>query len=83
MAAALGGLKLSQMDEKRVRHALEGAKLEADTPLPDRKAVATRLKEVADLVTGAGTIALEATTFGKLLQQGLTWAGQALPNLLR
>lgn len=81
MAAALGGLKLSQMDEKRVRHALEGAKLEADTPSPDRKAVATRLKEVADLVTGAGTIALEATTFGKLLQQGLTWAGQALPNL--
>ena len=73
MKSALAELQLSPLVEKRVLHALAGAKLEADTPSPDQNAVVTRLQEVDELVKSAGTNVLEGTAFGKLLTQGLAW----------
>jgi hypothetical protein len=83
LAEALAELKLPAIDEKRVHHALAGAKLEAEAPTVDRKALATRLLEAAEVVKSAGTVVLEATAFGRLLQQGLAWAGPAISGLLR
>jgi hypothetical protein len=82
LSATLAELKLQAVDQKRVLHAIEGARIEAEAPAPDKHAFATRLQEAADIVRNAGTVVLETTAFGKLLAQGLAWAGQAASILL-
>jgi hypothetical protein len=82
MKAVLAELKLPPIDEKRVRHALDGARIEAEAPAVDKTAVASRLQEAADIVKSAGNVALEATTFVKLMKKALAWAGLAASGLI-
>jgi len=76
MKAAIDELDMPPHDRKRVQYSIDGAKIEAENDPPNKNAVAERLKEAANIIKNATNLAVETTSFGKLLIKGLAWVGK-------
>jgi hypothetical protein len=78
MKAALEELDMPPHDRKKAQYFIDGAKIEAEEQNPNKKTIAERLREAAHVVKNTTNIAMEATSFGKLLIKGLSWVGKTV-----
>ena len=77
MKGEIDQLDVPDKEKSKAKRRIEDAVDEAKSEEPDKGSISDSLEEAGTILEKVSRTALKATAFGKLLSQGLIWAGRA------